>query len=219
MSDLIYKCINPEECKLSCNTKADTYVLRNSTHGKVFINTVCDRLYSNVCQRPFNDGNIDLSNEPTGLFCDYESCKDYFKVFIDMNDYKILDTLTYKNNNYDNNNIISIYVYYSPLYNGIIKLVKNDAKYSLIYAIKNGFNSCNLDNYKNIEINFYKAVAEKKFDNVSIIFNIDYSEEELDKIVEISKRIVDLVEYYDSFEKTVKIKKYAIDTMLNDIIK
>ena len=219
MSDLIYKCINPEECKLSCNTKADTYVLRNSTHGKVFINTVCDRLYSNVCQRPFNDGNIDLSNEPTGLFCDYESCKDYFKVFIDMNDYKILDTLTYKNNNYDNNNIISIYVYYSPLYNGIIKLVKNDAKYSLIYAIKNGFNSCNLDNYKNIEINFYKAVAEKKFDNVSIIFDIDYSEEELDKIVEISKRIVDLVEYYDSFEKTVKIKKYAIDTMLNDIIK
>ena len=192
--------------------------MRNSTHGKVFINTVCDRLYSNVCQRPFNDGNIDLSNEPTGLFCDYESCKDYFKVFVDMDDYKILDTLAYKNNNYDNNNIISIYVYYSPLYNEIIKLVKNDTKYSLIYAIKNGFKSCNLDNYKNIEINFYKTVAERKFDNVSIIFDIDYSEEELDKIVEISKRIVDLVEYYGSFEKTVKIKKYAIDTMLNDII-
>ena len=52
-----------------------------------------------------------------------------------------------------------------------------------------------------------------------MIFNIDYSDEELDKIVEISKRIVDLVEYYDSFEKTVKIKKYKIDTMLNDIIK
>lgn len=197
MSDLIYKCINPEECKLSCNTKADTYVLRNSTHGKVFINTVCDRLYSNVYQRPFNDGNIDLSNEPTGLFCDYESCKDYFKVFIDMDDYKILDTLTYKNNNYDNNNIISIYVYYSPLYQWHNK----DAKYSLIHALKSGFDNCNLDNYKNIEINFYKAVAERKFDNVSIIFNVNYSEEELDKIVEISKRIVDLVEYYDSFEK------------------
>ena len=192
--------------------------MRNSTHGKVFINTVCNRLYSNVYQRPFNDGNIDLNNESRGVFCDYESYKDYFKVFIDMDDYKILDTLTYKNNNYDNNNIISIYVYYSPLYNGIIKLVKNDAKYSLIHALKSGFDNCNLDNYKNIEINFYKAVDERKFDNVSIIFNVNYSEEELDKIVEISKRIVDLVEYYDSFEKTVKIKKYAIDTMLNDII-
>ena len=218
MSDLIYKCTNPEACKLFCDTKADTYVLRNSTHGKVFINTACDRLYSNVYQKPFNDGNIDLNNELRGLFCDYESYKDYFKVFIDMDDYKILDTITYKNNNYDNSDIVSIYVYYNPLYNGIIKLVKNDAKYSLIYALKSGFDNCNLDNYKNIEINFYKVVAERKFDNVSIIFNVNYSEEELDKIVEISKRIVDLVEYYDSFEKTVKIKKYAIDTMLNDII-
>lgn len=62
-------------------------------------------------------------------------------------------------------------------------------------------------------------MADRKFDNVSVIFNVNYSEEELDKIVEISKRIVDLVEYYDSFEKTAKIKRYAIDTMLNDIIK
>ena len=218
ISELIYKCINPEECKLSCDTKADTYVLRNSTHDKVFINTVCDRLYSNVYQRPFNDGNIDLSNEPIGLFCDYESYKDYFKVFIDMEDYKILDTLTFRNNNYDNSDIISIYIYNNSLYNGKIELVKNDAKYSLICALKSGFDNCSLDNYKNIEINFYKAVANRKFDNISVIFNVGYSEEELDKIVEIANKIIDLVGYYDSFEKTVKIKKYAIDTMLNNIV-
>lgn len=186
--------------------------------GKVFINTRCDRLYSNVCQIPFNDGNIDLNNESRDLFCDYESYKDYFKVFIDMEDYKILDTLTFRNNNYDKSDIISVYIYDNSLYNGKIELVKNDAKYSLIYALKNGFNNCNLDNYKNVEINFYKAVTNRKFDNVSIIFNVNYSKEELDKIVEIAKRIVDLVEYYDSFDKTVKIKKYAIDTMLNDIV-
>ena len=134
-----------------------------------------------------------------------------------MDDYEILDTFNFRNNNYDNSDIISIYD--NSFYNGKIKLVKNDTKYSLVRALKNGFNNCNLDSYKNIEINFYKAVADRKFDNVSVIFNVNYSEEELDKIVEISKRIVDLVEYYDSFEKTAKIKRYAIDTMLNDIIK
>lgn len=218
MSDLIYKCTDPEACELYCDIGAETYVLRNSTHGMVFINTRSDRLYSNVYQKPFNDGNIDLNNKLRGLFCDYESYKDYFKVFIDMDDYKILDTLTFKNNNYDNSDIISICIYNGSFYNGKIKLVKNDTKYSLIHTLKNGFDNCNLDNYKNIEINFYKAVADRKFDNISVIFNVNYSEEELDKIVEISKRIVDLVEYYDSFEKTVKIKKYAIGTMLNDIV-
>ena len=218
MSELIYKCTDPKACELYYDIGAETYVLRNSTRGMVFINTRSDRLYSNVYQKPFNDGNIDLNNELRGLFCDYESYKDYFKVFIDMDDYKILDTLTSRNNNYDNSDIISICIYNGSFYNGKIELVKNDAKCSLIHALKNGFNNCNLDNYKNIEINFYKAVANRKFDNVSVIFNTNYSEEELDKIVEIAKRIVDLVEYYDSFEKTVKIKKYAIDTMLNDII-
>ena len=136
-----------------------------------------------------------------------------------MDDYKILDTLTFRNNNYDNSDIISICIYNNSFYNSKIELVKNDAKYSLIHTLKNGFNNCNLDNYKNIEIHFYKAIANRKFDNVSVIFNVDYSEEELDKIVEITKKIVDLVEYYDSFEKTAKIKRYAINTMLNDIIK
>ena len=219
MSELIYKCTGPKACELYYDIGAETYVLRNSTRGMVFINTRNDRLYSNVYQRPFNDGNIDLNNELRGLFCDYESYKDYFKVFIDMDDYKILDTLTFKNNNYDNSDIISICIYNGSFYNGKIKLVKNDTKYSLIHTLKNGFDNCNLDNYKNIEINFYKAVADRKFDNVSVIFNVNYSEEELDKIVQISKKIVDLVEYYGSFEKTAKIKKYAINTMLNDIVK
>lgn len=48
MSDLIYKCTNHEVCKLYYDIGTDTYVLRNSTHGKVFINTICDRLYSNI---------------------------------------------------------------------------------------------------------------------------------------------------------------------------
>lgn len=218
MSELIYKCTDPKECELYYDIGAETYVLRNSTRGMVFINTRSDRLYSNVYQKPFNDGNIDLNNELRGLFCDYESYKDYFKIFIDMDDYEILDTFNLRNNNYDNSDIICIDIYNNSFYNGKIKLVKNDTKYSLIHTLKNGFDNCNLDNYKNIEINFYKAVADRKFDNISIIFNVNYSEEELDKIVQISKRIVDLVEYYDSFEKTVKIKKYAIDTMLNDII-
>lgn len=219
MSELIYKCINPGECGLSLKIGVDTYIVRNSTHGMVFINTKCDKLYSNICQKPFNDGYVDLNNESRDLFCDYETYKSYFEVFVDMDDYEILDTFNLRNNNYDNSDIISIYIYDNSFYNGKIKLVKNDTKYSLVHALKNGFDNCNLDNYKNIEINFYKAVADRKFDNVSVIFNVNYSEEELDKIVEISKRIVDLVEYYDSFEKTAKIKRYAIDTMLNDIIK
>ena len=193
MSDLIYKCTDPKACELYYDIVAETYVLRNSTRGMVFINTRSDRLYSNVYQKPFNDGNIDLNNELRGLFCDYESYKDYFKVFIDMDDYEILDTLTFKNNNYDNSDIISICIYNGSFYNGKIKLVKNDTKYSLIHTLKNGFNNCNIDNYKNIEINFYKAVANRKFNNVSVIFNVNYSDEELDKIVEISKRIVECI--------------------------
>ena len=135
-----------------------------------------------------------------------------------MDDYEILDTFNFRNNNYDNSDIICIDICNNSFYNGKIKLVKNNTKYSLIHTLKNGLDNCNLDNYKNIEINFYKAVANRKFDNVSVIFNVNYSEEELGKIVEIAKRIVDLVEYYGSFEKTAKIKRYAIDTMLNDII-
>ena len=99
---------------------------------------------------PFNDGNIDLNNESRDLFCDYESYKDYFKVFIDTEDCQILDIFNVNRNNYDNSDIISVYIYDNSLYNGKLEFVKNDAKYSLIYALKNGFNNCNLDNYKNI---------------------------------------------------------------------
>ena len=193
--------------------------MRNSTHGKVFINTICDRLYSNVYQRPFDDGNIDLNNESRGLFCDYESYKDYFKVFIDMGDYKVLDTFTSENNNYDSSDMITIQIYNNSFYNGKIKLLKNNTKYSLIHTLNDVANSCNLDNYKNIEINFYNAIANRKFDNVSTFFKVNYNEEELDKIVEISKKIVDLVKCYDSFEKTIKSKKYNINKMLTDITK
>ncbi len=48
MSELIYKCANPEACGLYYDIGAETYVLRNSTHGMVFINTKSDRLYSNI---------------------------------------------------------------------------------------------------------------------------------------------------------------------------
>ena len=39
MSDLIYKCIDPETCGLPQSAGEYTYVLKNSNFGKVFVDT------------------------------------------------------------------------------------------------------------------------------------------------------------------------------------
>ena len=195
------------------------HILRNSNFGKVFVDTECQQFSHSSYYKPFGNEFVDLRYGPKELFCSYEKYKNYFKVFIDMDDYKVLDTFTSENNNYDSSDMIIIQIYNNSFYNGKIKLLKNNTKYSLIHTLNNAANSCNIDNYKNIEINFYNAIANRKFDNVSTFFKVNYNEEELDKIVEISKKIVDLVKCYDSFEKTIKSKKYNINKMLTDITK
>ena len=119
MSELIYKCVDPRICGL-LESGEHTYILRNSNLGKVFVNTEYEGLSNNnnKYHNPFDNEFINLNREQKEFFCNYEECKDHFKIFIDMQDYKTVSPNVCKNH-YDKSDIVIINTVCDRLYSNI----------------------------------------------------------------------------------------------------
>lgn len=215
MSELIYKCTNPEVCGLPQSAGEYTYVVKNSNFGKVFVDTECQQFANNSYYYPFANEFIDLKNEPKELFCSYEKYKDYFKVFIDMEDYLIIMPEINKNC-YDKSDVIIIN-YCESFHRNKIMLAKRFSKASLVGAAKRGIEHFRSGSYSLIDFDFYKNIANRKFDIISKYFNVNYSDEVLDSIVEISRNFVNLEIYLNSIGKVLDLKETEIDSSIAKI--
>ena len=215
MSELIYKCVDPGTCGL-LQSGEHTYVLRNSNFGKVFVNTEYEGLSNNnKYYDPFDNEFINLNSSQKEFFCNYKECKDYFKIFIDMEDYLIIMPEINKNC-YDKSDIIIIN-YCESSHRNKIMLAKRFSKASLAGAVKRGVEHFRSGNYSLIDFDFYKNIANRKFDTISEYFNVNYSDEVLDSIVEISRNFVNLEIYLDSIGKALDLKETEIDSLIAKI--
>lgn len=214
MNKLIYKCIDPETCGLPYSAGEYTYVLKNSNFGKVFVDTECQQFSNNSYYNPFGNEFVNLKNEPKELFCSCEEYKDCFKVFVDMEDYKIIPNIG--KNSYGESDIVIINICESATWNKII-LLKKYAKISLISVIKEGIEAFKSGNYARIDFDFYKDAANRKFDAYSKDYNINYSDEVLDLIVEISRTFLNWKIFLDSTNQKLKLKESEIEDLIDKI--
>lgn len=191
-----------------------TYIVRNSNFGKVFVDTECQQFSHNSHYKPFGNEFVDLRYEQKELFCSYEKYKNYFKVFIDIEDYVIIPNIS--KNSYDKSDIVIINTCESTHGNKII-LVKKFAKASLIEAIRKGIEHFRSGNYSLIDFDFYKNIANRKFNILSEYFNVNYSDEVLDLIVEISRNFINFEIYLNSIGKSLDLKEAEIDSLVAKI--
>ena len=146
-------------------------------------------------------------------FADMKNIKNYFKVFIDIEDYVIIPNIS--KNSYDKSDIVIINTCESTHGNKII-LVKKFAKASLIEAIRKGIEHFRSGNSL-IDFDFYKNIANRKFNILSEYFNVNYSDKVLDLIVEISRNFVNLEIYFNSIGKALDLKETEIDSSIAKI--
>ena len=216
MSQLIYKCIDPRICGL-LESGEHTYILRNSNLGKVFVNTEYEGLSNNNKYHNYFDNEfISLNSGQKEFFCNYEECKDYFKIFIDMKDYKTVSPDISKNH-YDKSDTVIINVCKSEYCNKIM-LVKRGCKYSLIGELEDQIEVFRAWRYDLIDLHFLKNVANRKFNILSERFNVDYSDDILDIVVEISNDILNSIDHIDSLIKNIKLKGDKIADLVGKII-
>ena len=107
--------------------------------------------------------------------------------FLQIEDYAIIPNIS--KNSYDKSDIVIINTCELTHGNKII-LVKKFAKASLIEAIRKGIEHFRSGNYSLIDFDFYKNIANRKFNILSEYFNVNYSDKVLDLIVEISRNFI-----------------------------
>lgn len=170
---------------------------------------------NNKYYEPFNNEFISLNSGQKEFFCNYEECKDYFKIFIDMKDYKIVSPDISKNH-YDKSDTVIINVCKSDYCNKIM-LVKRGSKASLIGEIAEQIEVFRAWRYELVDLDFVEKVANRKFNILSERFNVDYSDEVLDTVVEISRDIINLINHINSVNKNIKLKEAKIDGLIGRI--
>lgn len=132
-----------------------------------------------------------------------------------MKDYKIVSPDICKNH-YDKSDPVIINVCKSEYCNKIM-LAKRGCKYSLIGELEEQIVVFRAFRYDLIDFHFLKNVANRKFNILSERFNVDYSDDVLDIVVEISNDILNSIDHIDSLIKNIKLKGAEIDSLVAKI--
>lgn len=96
-------------------------------------------------------------------------------------------------------------------------LVKKGCKYSLIGELEEQITVFRAWRYDLIDLHFLKNVANRKFNILSERFNVDYSDDILDTVVEISNDILNSIDHIDSLIKNIKLKGDKISDLVGKI--
>lgn len=133
-----------------------------------------------------------------------------------MKDYKIVSPDICENH-YDKSDTVIINVCKSDYCNKIM-LIKRGCKYSLIGELEEQIVVFRAFRYDLIDFHFLKNVANRKFDILSERFNVDYSDDVLDIVVEISNDILNSIDHINSLIKNIKFKGDKIADLVGKII-